>query len=274
MSTTMPSSEMPRDRGHKCKGSQPRRISATVAARVGSTRLPGKVLRPILGKPMLALQIERIRQSRLIDDVILATSDQPENDALEALARELGIPCFRGSEEDVLGRITGALRAFNVDIHVEFMGDNPVPDPLLIDSIIGVYLKHQDEYDYVSNALKTTYPPGAEVSVYPAAVLLDAEQRVSDPGLREHVGIHIYRHPERYRILNLEAPPWLRFPDIHLEVDTEEDFEVVSAVYEHLYPRNPGFSLLQAVEFLLECGLAVKNRNVERRWRAFRYDAG
>lgn len=251
---------------------QPRRITATIQARVASGRLPGKVLKPILGKPMLALQIERIRQSMLIDEIILATSVRPENDALEELAKDLGIGCFRGSEDDVLGRITGALKAFNVDLHVELMGDNPIPDPLLIDAIIGVYLKHAGRYDYVSNALKTTYPPGANVYVYPASVLLDAEKHVCDDSLREHVGIHIYLHPERYRILNVEAPSWLRFPDVHLEVDTQEDFEVVSAVYEHFYPHHPGFSLQQAVQFVIESGLANKNRHVERRWRAFRYD--
>lgn len=239
---------------------------------MSSSRLSGKVLRPIVGKPMLALQIERIRRSLLIDEVILATSKAPENDALEALAADIGIPCFRGAEDDVLSRIAGALRAFDVELHVEFMGDNPIPDPGLIDAVIGVYLKHQGAYDYVTNALTTTYPPGAEVSVYPASIVLDCDARVTDSAAREHVGIHIYQHPERYRILNLEAPSWLRYPDVHLEVDTQEDFEVVRAVYEQFYPGNPGFSLQQAVEFAVASGLAERNRRVERRWRAFRLD--
>lgn len=239
---------------------------------MGSSRLPGKVLRTIVGKPMLALQIERIRRSLLIDEVILATSTTPENDALEALADEVGIFCFRGAEDDVLGRIAGALRAFNVDLHVEFMGDNPIPDPGLVDATIGVYLKHQSAYDYVTNGLTTTYPPGAEVSVYPASILLECDARVTDSAAREHVGIHIYQHPDRYRILNLEAPPELRYPDVHLEVDTQEDFDVVRAVYEQFYPNNPAFSLQQAVEFAVASGLAERNRRVERRWRAFRLD--
>lgn len=248
------------------------KISATVAARMGSSRLPSKVLCPIAGKPMLALQIERIRRSLLIDEVILATSTAPENDALEALASDLGIACFRGAEDDVLGRIAGALRTFNVDLHVEFMGDNPIPDPGLIDAMIGVFLKHEGAYDYVTNGLTTTYPPGAEVSVYPASILLECDARVTDAALREHVGIHIYQHPDRYRILNLEAPPELRFPHVHLEVDTQEDFEVVRAVYEEFYMQNPAFSLQQAVHFAVASGLAERNSRVERRWRAFRLD--
>lgn len=247
------------------------KISATIQARMGSTRLPGKVLKTICGKPMLALQIERILQSRLIDEVIVATSVSVRDNPIETLAHSLNVSCFRGSEDDVLSRIIEALRAYNVDIHVEFMGDNPMPDPMLIDSLIGFYLKNSDKYDYVTNALKTTYPPGAEVFVYPAAVLYDAEKYSADKKTREHVGMHIYQHPERYRVCNIEAPAWLRFPDFHLEVDTRDDLEVITGIYEALYPFNPGFSLAQAIEYLkMHPGLAEKNSKVHRRWKAFR----
>lgn len=249
------------------------KVSSTIQARMGSTRFPGKVLKIICGKPMLALQIERIRQSRLIDEIIVATSDSAQDDPIEALARSVGVLCFRGSQDDVLSRVVGALRAHKVDVHAEFMGDNPMPDPLLIDSIIGFYLKNRDRYDYVTNALRTTYPPGAEVSVYPAEILYDAERYASDKKLREHVGMHIFQYPERYRIWNIEAPEWLRFPDFHLEVDTEQDFEVISGIFEALYPSNPGFSLTQAIDYLkAHPGLAEKNIKVERRWKAFRKD--
>ncbi len=248
-------------------------IDATIQARFGSSRLPGKVLKPILGRPMLELQIERIRQSRLIDRVIIATTDSPQDDAIEALAHRLDCLCFRGSEDDVLGRVVGALVTHDVNIHVEFQGDNPMPDAHLVDSIIGYYLKYADAYDYVTNALKTTYPPGAEVSVYPAAVLIDAERRVGLTSLREHVGLHIYQRPERYRIRNIEAPAWLCRPDLHLEVDTEEDFELISAVFAHFYQANPGFSLAQVIEFAQNNPeLADRNCNIERRWKQFRHD--
>jgi spore coat polysaccharide biosynthesis protein SpsF len=246
------------------------KISATIQARMSSSRLPGKVLKPILGKPMLALQIERLQQSRLIDQVIIATSDSPKDDPIEALAHNLGVNCFRGSEDDVLLRVVAALKAYQVEVHAEFMGDNPLPDPWLVDTIIGCYLKNADRYDFVTNTLRTTFPPGTEVFVYPSQILIDAEKH-ADPALREHVSIHIYQHPERYRLYNLEAPPWLYAPDLHLEVDTEEDFEVVSAIYQALYPTNPGFTLSQIIQFLRENeALANKNRYVERRWKEFR----
>ncbi len=249
-------------------------VTATIQARTGSSRLPGKVLLPILGKPMIELQIERLRRSRLIDQIVLATSTNPQDDPLEELARRLGVGVFRGSEEDVLSRIAGALRAFPGDLHAEFLGDSPLPDPLLIDQFIGFSLKHAGRYDVVTSALKTTYPPGMEVTVYPSRLLFDAEQTARSPEQREHVSLGTLGRPERYRICNLEAPPGFRQPELYLEVDTREDFEVVSAVYEHLYPRGPEFGLAQILEFMKEHPeLADRNRGVERRWKAYRQES-
>lgn len=249
------------------------KIGATIQARTRSSRLPGKVLLPILGRPMLARQVDRIRQSRLIDEVVIATTDQPGDDAIEKLATELEVGCFRGSEDDVLSRVVKAIEAFGVELHVEFMADNPLPDPLLVDAIIGYYLKHRDTVDYVTNGLKTTYPPGMEVSVCPAEVLEDVSSRVHDASAREHVGVHIHQRPDLYRIQNLEAPPWLNRPDFHLEVDTQEDFEMVSAVVEALHQRNPFFGAGEIVSFLdVHPEIVAINREVHRRWRAFRQD--
>ena len=249
------------------------KIAATVRARMRSSRLPGKVLKLILGRPMLALQVERIKRCILIDEIIIATSVEEIDDPIEELASDLGVGCFRGSEQDVLSRVVGALKAFQVDVNVEFMGDNPIPDPMLVDSVVGYYLKNADRYDYVSNALRTTYPPGAEVYVYPAKVLYDAETKVTDPTIREDVGRSIDQYPERYRLCNLEAPPWFNYPRMHFEVDTPEDFEVVSAIYEHFYSDNPGFGLAQVIEFMnAHPELASLNIGVERRWKRYRQD--
>lgn len=250
------------------------KIAATIQARTGSSRLPGKVLRHICGKPMLALQVERIAQSMLIDEIIICTTVEEQDDPIAELAQQLGVSCHRGSEDDVLGRITGALRNFAVDVNVEFMGDSPLVDPMLVDSVIGFYLKNADRYDYVSNALKTTYPPGAEVYVYPSRSLLDAERHVEDESLREHVGIHIYQNPDRYRLHCIEASPWYHYPELYLEVDTAADFEVMTAIFEHFYPHNPGFTLSQVIEFMLaNPELASRNQAEERRWKAFRKDS-
>ncbi len=248
-------------------------VDATIQARLGSSRLPGKVLEPILGRPLIEYQIERIRRSKIIKRVIIATTTNPQDDAIAELAQRIGCECFRGSENDVVGRVLEALNEFGVEVNAEFQGDNSVPDPQVIDDVIGYYLEHCDDFDYVTNALKTTYPPGLEVSVYPRSVLADAESRIVEPSLREYVGIHIYQHPERYRIKNLEAPPEFRRPNLHLEVDTQEDFELVSAIYQHFVPTKPEFSLADVIAYMdANPHLARMNVDVERRWRKFRND--
>lgn len=248
-------------------------VDATIQARLGSLRLPGKVLAPILGRPLIEYQIERIRRSKIINRVVIATTTNPQDDAIVELAQRLGCECFRGSEDDVVGRVLGSLNRFEIEVNAEFQGDNSIPDPQIIDQVIGYYLDHCDEFDYVTNSLKTTYPPGLEVSVYPSSVLADAEARIVEPLLREYVGIHIYQHPEWYRVKNLEAPPEFTRPNLHLEVDTQEDFELVSAIYQHFMPTNPKFLLADVVAFTdANPHLTRMNENVERRWKQYRND--
>jgi len=246
------------------------RIDATIQARFGSSRLPGKVLRPLAGRPALARIVERIRQSRLIDRVIIATSTNAADDAVAALAENVGAECFRGSEDDVLGRVVSALRAFDVDVHAEFQGDNAVPDAGVIDGVIGYFLKHRDEVDYVSTGLTTTYPPGSEVAVYRAATLFAAEADVRPEHPREHVGLHIYKRRDLFRCRGLQAPPALHAPDMHLEIDTEEDYTVVCALYDHFLPDHPDFTLAQAIDYARASGICEANAAVFRRWRQYR----
>jgi spore coat polysaccharide biosynthesis protein SpsF (cytidylyltransferase family) len=244
------------------------KIAATIQARTGSTRLPNKVLLPILGVPMLARQVERIRKSFLVDEVIIATSTNLRDDPIASLAQEIGVSCFRGSEEKVLDRIVGALQQFQVDVNVECYGDCPLPDPALMDAIIGIYLKCQGTCDYVETGLKTTFPPGLDVMVYPARVLYDVAKITED---REHGAVNIRSRPERYRTRNVEAPGRFRYPEYHLEVDTPKDFDVITTIYEELYPSNPDFSLLHIIEFLKDHpSVAEQNRYEHRLWKAFR----
>jgi spore coat polysaccharide biosynthesis protein SpsF len=136
------------------------RADATIQARMGSSRLPGKVLMPVVGEPLLLRLVERIKRSQSIDRVIIATTTNSQDDPVARLAESMGCLCFRGSEEDVLGRVVGALRQYDVQVHAEFQGDNALPDPVLIDEVVGYYFEHSQQYDYVTTALKTTYPPG------------------------------------------------------------------------------------------------------------------
>ena len=248
-------------------------VDATVQARTGSSRLPNKVLKQVLGKPLLQHQIERIQRASTINRVILATSDLAQDDPLEELANSMGIDCFRGSETDVISRVCGALNAFNVTVHAEFQGDNSIPDPAVIDAVVNFYLEHSNDYDYVTNALKTTFPPGLEVSVYPSRILFDANERAAASQHREYVGFHINQYPDIYRIKNIEAPAAISRPDLHLEVDTDEDFALVSHIYEH-FASNPHFTIEDVVAYTdANQHLLEANSGVERRWKQYRQDS-
>jgi spore coat polysaccharide biosynthesis protein SpsF len=251
------------------------KIIASIQARLGSSRLPGKVLKKINGKPMLYWHVERIRKARLIDDVIIATTVNPADDEIVEFCNEYDISYFRGSEDDVLDRVASMVEKNKIDIHVELFGDSPLTDPHIIDEYVGYLLKHYDSLDFVSNSIETTYPPGQEVLVYKGEVLIDANKRVlkTDP-LREHVSIHIYKHPDLYRVKNLPAPTYYNFPDVFMEVDTPEDFVVVETIINHFHNNGQShFSLSQILDFLNKnLELTQVNQNVERRWKEFRKD--
>ncbi len=248
-----------------------RRIVASIQARMNSSRLPGKVMKKVVDKPILQLQIERIKRSKLLDGIVIATSQEKDNDVIEELGRALHVDVFRGSEDDVLGRLVGAIKSFKIDIHVEIHGDCPITDPDIIDEFIRFFLEH--EYDYVSNDLKTTYPPGLEVAVYDAKKLVEAEHLIRDALIREHGSLCIKNHPEKYKLYNISAPTELHHPDMYIELDTEEDFVVTRAIYEAFYPINPDFTSLDIIRFMNEHPRLIKtNVNVERRWEKYRQD--
>lgn len=249
-------------------------IIASIQARMGSTRLPGKVLKPILGKPMLQWHIERIRLSRLIDDVVVATTISSKDDEIVEFCESIGVKYYRGSENDVLQRVTDLVQNFKADIHVECFGDSPLTDPQIIDEFIGYLLKHS-EVDFVSNSIETTYPPGAEVLAYRSKVLVDANSKTdaSDP-LREHVSLHIYNRTESYNVVNLSAPDIYHFPDLYFEVDTEQDFIVMNSIIISLSKLyGIGFPLITIIDFLKQHPEIVKlNQDIPRRWKEFRKD--
>ena len=249
------------------------KISASIQARMGSSRLPGKVLADICGKPMLFRQIERIKKSRLIDELIVATSNSPKDDKIELFCSENNIKIFRGSENDVLGRICEMIEKNSIENHVEFYGDSPLPDSQIIDEIIGLFLKFKDQADYFSSSIKTTYPPGLEVSVYSSKILLEVNKLIekNDP-LREHVGYNITRFPDKFKQFSIAAPQWFHYPDIYLEVDTKSDLNLIRKIYEYFIIRNiESFQLKDILDFLkMYPDLIEINNKENRRWKSFR----
>ena len=248
-------------------------ITASIQARMGSSRLPGKVLADVCAKPMLLWQVERIRRSRLVDRVVIGTSTSPLDDEVEAFCAKYGVECYRGSEDDVLKRIASLISKFGIDVHVECYGDSPLIDPQLIDEFIGYYLKFKDDADYFSSALKTTYPPGFEVTVYSGRILVEVDQIVADDDpMREHVGYNITRFPDKYRLHSLEAPAWFAAPETYLEVDTPEDMTLLRALIGLFVSRGQEHFGLGEILTMLRNNpdLAKGNIEVERRWKALR----
>lgn len=225
------------------------RICATIEARMTSARLPGKVLMDAAGKPMLAHMIERLRRVARLDDIIVATTTNDTDDPVVALAEQLGVGCFRGSEEDVLGRVLGAARANDVDLIVETTGDCPLIDPAIVTDVIDFYLAAN--VDYVSNALAPrTFPVGMDTQIFATDILADVDRRTNAPGDREHVSLYIYNNPDRYRVAAVTAPAHHHAPDLRLTLDTPEDLRVIRSVFEALYPSNPQFDLSDMLAFL------------------------
>lgn len=221
---------------------------AVIEARMASTRLPGKVLRPILGRPMLALLIERVSAASLVHQVVVATTTNPDDDAIQALAETLGVGCYRGSEEDVLNRVLEAAQKFSADLIVEITGDCPLTDPGVIDSVISAFQAHT--CDYASNILKRTFPRGLDVQVFPTRVLEEVARLTDDPVDHEHVSLYMYEHPDRFSLLNVEStldPAWW---DLRLTVDTAEDLQLVTEIFARLYPGKALFSLEEVIRLL------------------------
>ncbi len=241
-----------------------RRILATIEARMTSSRLPGKVLLPAAGKPLLAHMVERLRDVPTLDGIVIATTTNATDDPLVALAAELNVLSFRGSEDDVLTRVLGAARHHGADVIVETTGDCPAIDPEICEHVIQTYLN--GPWDYVSNVLEITYPIGMDVQVFSTDVLADTATRTHDPLDHEHVSLFIYRHPELYSLYNVAAPDALRAPHLEITLDTEADYQLIRTIFDKLYPENPAFRLPDILSFLhAQPDLIELIRDVERR---------
>lgn len=221
-------------------------ILAILQARVSSTRLPGKVLKPILGQPMILRQIERIQRAKKIHRFLVATSIDQTDDRLAELCTENGIPCFRGNLEDVLDRFYEAATPMRPEHVVRLTGDCPIADPQLIDDVISFYLK--GDFDYVSNTLEPTFPDGLDTEVFKYKCLEQAWKEAVLPSQREHVTPFIYQQPDRFKIGNFKNT--VNLSGLRWTVDEPADFELISIIYNSLYSKNPKFTTNDILAFL------------------------
>jgi len=226
-----------------------KRVVASVEARMGSSRLPGKVLMDINGKPSLSRLVARLRACKTLDDIVVATSVDPRDDAIAAWGEKEGVEVYRGSEDDVLQRVVDAQRFMTSDIVVEVTGDCPLLSAHVID--LGVETFFANDADVVTNARVPSYPMGADVQVFRTADLSWVAANVTDPAVREHVSLYFYENPAKYRVIHLTAPPRWQGPRYRFQLDYEEDLRFIREVYARLEPRfGPTFDLDEIMELL------------------------
>lgn len=205
-------------------------IGAIVQARMSASRLPGKVLHPIAGKPMLLYLLERLQRCDALDAIVVATSTQDSDDAVQLFCNEQHINCVRGPLEDVSGRFAGVLEMFSFEGFVRVNGDSPLLDPYLIERGVELFLSM--EADIATNVRPRTFPRGQSVEVIRSATFLEAYPRMVQEGRTEHITEHFYAHPDEYVIHNFRAdPPW---KDVRLVVDTPEDLMVVEGMVNRM----------------------------------------
>lgn len=219
---------------------------ALLQARVSSSRLPGKVLLPVLGEPMLFRQIERVRRAKRIGHLVVATSIDQSDDALALECAARGISCGRGSLADVLGRFVVCAEPYKPEALIRLTGDCPLVDPELIDTMLQAF--EECDYDYLTNADPPTFPDGLDVEVMRFSCLLDAHREAKLPSEREHVTPFLRAHPDRFRLGN--HPAEVDHSGLRWTVDEEQDLAFVRSVYEHLYPNKPDFSTGDIFELL------------------------
>ncbi len=222
-----------------------------VQARMGSTRLPGKVMFPLAGRPVLAHVVERLQRCRTVDTVVLATSIRPENDVIAAWARALGVPCVRGSEEDTLGRFYLAAVEHRLDVIVRVSGDCPLIDPGVLDQMVERFRQLQRSEsgcDYLTNILERTFPRGLDVEIFTLDALTQSHQEDHDIGSREGVTVYILTHQDQFRLANFAR----QTDESHHRwtLDTPSDYMLLSNVYDALYPTEPTFSYQDVLELL------------------------
>ena len=217
---------------------------------MGSVRLPGKVMAPVLGRPLLQLILERLERSARIADIVVATTQETGDEAIVRLCESLGVACYRGSSHDVRKRVLEAAVHVRADVIVQIGADQPFPDWNLNDQLVDIFAA--GEHDFVSNALDLTYPLGIVAQVYATATLAETEKASRDEPDREGTSDYMWQHPEKYSIFNLKAPPELTAPHLRLTVDHSEDLDLATRIYESLYCDKPDFTTLDIIRLLQE----------------------
>src|SRR5580698_9504752 len=215
-------------------------ILTIIQTRRGSTRLPDKVLMPLQGKPLFVRQAERVRAASLCGRVIIATTTDSNDDVIAEVCRNEGLDCYRGHATDLLDRHYRAALHYTADTVIKIPSDCPLIDPALIDEVIGYWLDHAGEYDFVSNLHPATWPDGNDVEIMTFSALEQAWRQADRPLEREHTTPFIWERPALFRIGNVTMEGGLDYSMTHrFTIDYAADYQFIRAVFEELYPVDP-----------------------------------
>ncbi len=237
------------------------KIVAIIQARMNASRLPGKVLKDLAGKTVLSHVIERVKAAQSVNEVIVATTVNKEDDPVERLCESLKIKFFRGSQDDVLDRFYNTAKMFQADCVLRITADCPLIDPLVIDKVVGVHLANNA--DYTANTLKETYPDGEDVEIFSFIALEKAWNEAKLSSEREHVTPYIRKHPGFFKLINVECESDLSRK--RWTLDNQEDLDFIKKVYDALYCDNKIFMMKEILGFLAKHPeLEMINKNIER----------
>jgi len=235
------------------------RIVLIIQARMSSIRLPGKSMMPLAGKPLVFRMVERLKNCKKIDEIVLAVPDQPEDQVLVDLAKELNVSFFKGSLFDVRERYLTCAKKFNADYIVRIPADNPISDASEIDKLIDFHMV-DNPHGFSSNLAQVNdsgYLDGIGAEIFSTKLLKESMDRSSSETVKEHVHRNFFDYSTQSPvdsswcpIASPKAPAELRRPDIILDVNTMDDYTKIKRIYDHLYPQNPNFTTVDVINFL------------------------
>ena len=235
------------------------KVVLIIQARMSSTRLPGKSMMPLADKPLVYRMVERLKNCKKIDEIVIATSDQPEDKVLLELAKELQVSYFQGNLLDVRNRYLKAAEQFQADFIIRIPADNPMPDSNEIDKLIEFHLEHNPS-GFSSNLAQVNnseYLDGIGAEIFSTKLLQESVARDNSDIVKEHVHRNFFDYSTQTPvdsswcpIASPKAPAELRRPDIILDVNTMDDYTKIKRIYDNLYPKNPNFTTVDVINFL------------------------
>lgn len=230
---------------------------------MGSTRLPGKIIKKVCGSTLLEHEILRVKKSKLIDQVVIATTNKSQDDIVEELVKKIGVKIFRGSENDVLDRYYQAAKKFKATCVVRLTGDCPLIDPEVIDKVVKYYLDNKTIFDYVSNVRPATYPDGMDTEIFTFQVLEKSWRQAKLASEREHVTAYIAKNNGIFRVGNVESNN--DYSEIRLTIDEPQDWQLIEKIFIKLYPEKQDFNLNDILNLLKNNPSYVEiNKNIIR----------